>query len=236
MHEYLDAMHIDTAKSALDLGCGTGVATRGIAQRPNFTGTLTGVDLSPHLIDVARRLSLEDGVSDRVQFRSGDTRSLDIPDQSYDAVVAHTLVSHVENPLEVVKEAARMVKRGGMVGIFDGDYASMTFSHENSDVGREYEDAIHKAIITNPRVMRGMPRMLADAGLELLRAFPNVIAEVGKADFWTSAIESFRKLVPQSGVLSSEQINAWADGRIKDSENGVFFGACNYYGYVARRR
>ena len=30
MKEYLDAMNIDTAKTVLDLGCGTGVATRGI--------------------------------------------------------------------------------------------------------------------------------------------------------------------------------------------------------------
>jgi hypothetical protein len=80
-----------------------------------------------------------------------------------------------------------------------------------------------------------MPRLLRDADLELLKSFPYVLAEVGKADFWLPAIESFRKLVPQSGVLSSEQINAWADARLKDSDDGIFFGASNFYGYVARR-
>lgn len=235
MNDYLDAIRIDSCNEVLDLGCGTGVASRGIARRPRFTGAVTGIDLSPYLVEVAKRLATEDGVGARITFRSGDTRSLDLDDESFDAVIAHTLLSHVDDPSAVLREAARTVKRGGLIGIFDGDYASMTFSHEDSDEGRKYEDAIQKAIITNPRVMREMPRLLRDAGLQLLESFPYVLAEVGKADFWVSAIESFRKLVPQSGVLNSEQINSWADARLKDSETGIFFGASNFYGYVARR-
>ena len=52
MHDYLDAMEIDSAKAVLDLGCGTGVAMRAIARRPEFTGAITGIDLSAYLIDV----------------------------------------------------------------------------------------------------------------------------------------------------------------------------------------
>lgn len=35
-----------------------------------------------------------------------------------------------------------MVKPGGMVGIFDGDYASMTFAHEDAEKGRRYDEAL----------------------------------------------------------------------------------------------
>ena len=42
MREYLDAMVIDSARSVLDLGCGTGVAARAIARRPRFSGRVTG--------------------------------------------------------------------------------------------------------------------------------------------------------------------------------------------------
>jgi ubiquinone/menaquinone biosynthesis C-methylase UbiE len=235
MRDYLDRMDIDSAASVLDLGCGTGVASRAIAQRAGFAGAVTGIDLSPYLIEVAARLALEEGVGERVTFRAGDTRSLDIEDRSFDAVVAHTLVSHVDDPLAVLREAARVVRPGSLVGIFDGDYASLTFGHEDQMEGSKYEDAIHRAIITNPRVMRDMPRLLRKANLQLVETFPYVLAEVGKADFWLAAIESFRKLVPQSGMLSSEEIDRWADAQLKDSENGTFFGASNFYGYVARR-
>jgi len=83
--------------------------------------------------------------------------------------------------------------------------------------------------------MRQMPRFLRDAGLDIVKSFSYIIAEYGKVDFWTPAIESFRKLIPHSGTMTDEQINTWADARLKESEDGVFFGACNYYSYIAKR-
>jgi ubiquinone/menaquinone biosynthesis C-methylase UbiE len=235
MKEYLNAMNIDSAKTVLDLGCGTGVATRGIIHRTNFSGTITGIDLSSYLVEVAKQLSEEDVENGRIFFRTGDTRSLEIPDETFDAVVAHTLISHVDDPLAALKEATRIVKKGGMIGIFDGDYASLTFSHEDPIEGKKYDEAIIKALITNPWVMRQMPRFLRDAGLDIIKSFSYIIADYGKIDFWTPAIESFRKLIPHSGTMTDEQINTWADHRLKESEDSVFFGACNYYSYVAKR-
>src|SRR5215218_8718134 len=84
LHEYLDAMAIDQAATTLDLGCGTGVATRAIAARPGFGGTAVGIDLSPHLIAEAEQLAAAEGLGDRVHFRVGDTRSLDLDDGAFD--------------------------------------------------------------------------------------------------------------------------------------------------------
>jgi hypothetical protein len=41
--------------------------------------------------------------------------------------------------------------------------------------------------------------------------------------------------MPKAGVMSVAQANAWAEALRRDSEAGLFFGASNYYGYVARR-
>ena len=49
LDKYLDAMGIDDAKEVIDLGCGTGVATRRIAGRSGFAGHVTGVDRSSFL-------------------------------------------------------------------------------------------------------------------------------------------------------------------------------------------
>lgn len=233
--EYLDAMDIDAAKTVLDMGSGTGVAARCIARRPNFAGNVTGIDLSPYLAQTAARLSREEGLGERIDFRAGDTRSLDLADNTFDAVIAHTLVSHVEDPLVVLKEVARVVRPGGMVGIFDGDYASMTFTLSDEKQTRQYDEAIINAIVTSPLAMRYMPRLIREAGLQMVRVFPYVMADVGKADFWLSGIESFQKLAPKSGALTEEEANQWFASLVKDSEDGIFFGACNYYGYVARR-
>jgi ubiquinone/menaquinone biosynthesis C-methylase UbiE len=235
MHDYLDAMDIDAAQNVLDLGCGTGVAARGIVGRTAFSGKVMGIDLSSHLVEVARQLSDQEGKGDQLEFQAGDSRKLELSDAEFDAVVAHTLVSHVDDPLAVLKEAARLVKPGELVGIYDGDYASLTFSHEDPAKGQEYDEAIQRAVITNPRVMRQMPRLLREAGLEIVTSFSYILAEMGQADFWVPAIESFRKLIPQSGIMTAEVINQWVDARLQESEDGVFFGASNYYGYVAKR-
>src|SRR3712207_6520390 len=86
LREYLDVMAIDSATTVLDMGCGTGVAARTIARRANFSGTVTGIDLSLYLIDAAKRMAEEEGLSSLVEFRAGDTRALDVPDGEFDAV------------------------------------------------------------------------------------------------------------------------------------------------------
>ena len=233
--EYLDAMNIGRAAAVLDMGCGTGLAARAIARRPGFSGRIIGVDLSPYLVAAARRLAGEEGVADHLEFRTGDVRRLEFADRSFDAVVAHTLLSHVDDPLSVLKEAARVVKPGGAIGIFDGDYASLTFDHADPLKGKADDEALISAVVTNPRVMRQMPRLLRGAGLDLVTSFAHVLWEVGTANFWSSAIETYRKLVPEAGVMTEDEANAWAAALRSDSAARVFFGSSNYYAYVAKR-
>ncbi len=236
MREYLDSMAIDSARSVLDLGCGTGVAARAIARRPGFSGRVTGIDRSPHLIAAATRLADEDGLRSKVEFSAGDSHSLKLRDAEFDAVVAHTLFSHLDDPRGVLTEIVRVVKPGGKVGIFDGDYASLTFATDDPAEGKAADEAIISAIVTNPRVMRQMPQLLREAGLELVAAFPYVVAEVGRADFWESAIKSLVKLLPKAGAMTDAQAAEWAAAVLRRSDQGTFFGASNYYGYVAQKR
>lgn len=235
LREYLDAMDIDSSDTVLDMGCGTGVAARTVARRARFSGRVTGIDLSPYLVEAAKRLAEEEGLDARVEFRSGDTRDLDLPDGSFDAVVAHTLVSHVREPISVLEEAGRVVKPGGLISVFDGDYASMTFALDDPVRSKEYDEALISAVVTSPRVMRRMPRLIRQAGLEMVGTFPYVMAEVGEGDFWLSAADSFEKLVPKSGAMTEEEATGWANALREASDEGVFFGASNYYTYIARR-
>ena len=233
--EYLEAMDIAHDAEVLDLGCGTGLAARAIARREGFSGKVLGIDLSPYLVAAAERLAREEGIAGRVAFRTGDVRSVALPDRSVDAVVAHTLLSHVEDPLAVLKEAARVVRPGGALGIFDGDYASLTFGHPDPARGKAADQTLIGALVTNPRVMRELPRLLRAAGLELVTCFPHVLSEVGKATFWASAIQAYRRLLPKSGAMTEDGASAWAESLQKDSQDNVFFGSSNYYAYIARR-
>ena len=113
LRDYLDCMEIEKAGKVLDVGCGTGVAARAIASTEGFSGAVLGIDLSAYLIEAAKGLFEDQGLGGEIDFQVGDTQSLDLEDQAFDAVVAHTLLSHVGDPLTVLREIKRVVKPGG---------------------------------------------------------------------------------------------------------------------------
>ena len=217
---YLELIDLPRTAAVLDLGCGTGVVARAIAARDGFAGTVTGVDQSPDFIAAARRLAAEDGVGERVEFVVGDAHALDLPAASFDAVVAHTLVSHVRDPLAVLAQAARVVRPGGTVAIFDGDYASLTFGCSDPRLGEAMEGAVQSMIMSSPRVMRELPRLLPKAGLRLVATQAHVYAEAGSSSFMLNLAETYAPLAASTGLLPAADVEAWladqrrsADGR-----------------------
>ena len=236
MQDYLNAMAIDDASEVLDLGCGTGVAARAIARRPGFSGRVTSVDLSPYLAEAAARRAEDEGLGEQVHFEAGDTQSLDLEDESFDAIVAHTLMSHVPDPAAVLSETVRLVRPGGAIGVFDGDYASLSFEAENAEDAAGDDARLVRSVASQPRVMRRMPRLAKDAGLSLEHSFAYVLTEAGQAQFWDSSVRSLGALLPKAGAMTEEEADAWLESQLRASEEGVFFGTSNYYGYVLRRR
>lgn len=63
---------------------------------------------------------MEERLADRVRFETGDSHSLRLAADSLDAVVAHTLFSHLDNPVIVLAEMRRVLRPGGVIAIFDG--------------------------------------------------------------------------------------------------------------------
>ena len=233
---YLELIDLPRTATVLDLGCGTGVVARAIAARDGFTGTVTGIDLSDDFIAAAETFAADDGVSDRVQFAVGDAHQLDFRAASFDTVVAHTLVSHVRDPLAVLAEAARVVRPGGYLAVFDGDYASLTFGCSDPRLGEAVEPALQATIMSSPRVMREIPRLLPKAGLRLIATQAHVYAEAGSSTFMLNLAETYAPLTAASaGQLSAAHVDAWLADQRSSASDGTFFAACNYYAYVARR-
>jgi ubiquinone/menaquinone biosynthesis C-methylase UbiE len=230
---YMKVVDLPRTAAVLDLGCGTGVVTRAIAARDGFDGAVTGIDQSPEFIAAAERLAATDGVGDRVEFVVGDAHALDFPDASFDAAVAHTLISHVRDPLAVLAEAARVVRPGGTVAIFDGDYASLTFDCDDPRLGEEMERAVQSMIMSSPRVMRELPRLLPKAGLRLVATQAHVYAEAGSSGFMLNLANTYGPLAASTGVVPAADVDAWLAAQRRSAEEGAFFAACNYYAYVA---
>ncbi|MEY2930693.1 MAG: hypothetical protein RL033_1442 [Pseudomonadota bacterium] len=91
---------------------------------------MLGCDPSESFLARARELAAH---LPSLSFRSRDGRQLDLPAASQDVVVLHTTLCHVPEPERVLAEAARVLRRGGWLAVFDGDYATATVAVTASD-------------------------------------------------------------------------------------------------------
>ncbi len=232
---YLDKMDLAAAKRILDLGCGTGVVTRALARRNEVGAEIVGVDLSEALIAAARGFARDEGLSDRIDFRVGDCHGLDDADGSFDAVVTHTLISHVSDPAALIAQAARVSAPGGVIAIFDGDYSSMTFGAGDPELNAGVVGGILDATVANPVVMRELPDLLRQNGLEMADFLPELHAEAGQGSFFVNLAEAYVPMAVKAGSISEEIAPDWLADQRMASERGTFFAACNYYTYLARK-
>jgi ubiquinone/menaquinone biosynthesis C-methylase UbiE len=97
----------------LEIAVGTGA---NLAHYPPDT-SLSAVDLSPRMLELAERRAQELGLD--VEFRLGDAQHLDVADEQFDTVTATLLLSTVPDPARAASEMHRVLRPGGRVLILD---------------------------------------------------------------------------------------------------------------------
>jgi ubiquinone/menaquinone biosynthesis C-methylase UbiE len=158
-----------------------------------------------------------------------------LSDECADVVIAHTLMSHVTEADACLRDMARLVRKGGTVAIFDGDYASLTFAYPDAELGRRMDKALADATYHNPLIMRSLVRLLPEAGLEITETLADVVAEIGSASFFKSYAETYAPFVARNGLLPEPEVERWLATQHVAMADGTFFASCNYYTYLARR-
>jgi SAM-dependent methyltransferase len=106
---------VDDGASWLETACGPGLISRALASR---VGSVSGVDLTPAMIERARADALADGI-ENVQFSVGDATALEFEDSSFDGAVNRLSLHHIPAPQRVLAEMARIVRPGGWVIVGD---------------------------------------------------------------------------------------------------------------------
>ena len=109
--DWIDS-HVGLAgKRILDVGCGGGLLSEGMALRG---ADVTGIDLSDKPLAIAKLHLLESG--QKVDYRkiSVETLAAEMPD-TFDAVTCLEMLEHVPNPSSVIASCAQLVKPGGQI-------------------------------------------------------------------------------------------------------------------------
>jgi len=106
----------------LDVGCGPGTITAGLAQRvPD--GHVTAIDAVPEIVAKAAA----DFPKPNLTFTTGDVYALAFPDASFDVVHAHQVLQHLADPVAALREMRRVTRPGGLIAARDGDYGAFVW-------------------------------------------------------------------------------------------------------------
>lgn len=110
--------------SVLDVGCGSGTITAGVAERVGVSGRVVGIDFSEHLIAQAQKN--HEHLSN-LSFEVADINSYN-PEHKFDLVIAARTLQWVSNPKEVVTQMLNLVKPGGMISILDYNHTKIEWA------------------------------------------------------------------------------------------------------------
>ena len=109
--DYIEARAGLAGRRVLDVGCGGGLLAEGMARRG---ARVTGIDLAPCALEVARLHALESGIV--VDYRQIAAEALaEAEPGCFDLVTCLEMLEHVPDPPAIVAALARLVRPGGDV-------------------------------------------------------------------------------------------------------------------------
>src|SRR5262245_19813169 len=125
--------HLADGFRVLDVGCGPGSITVGIAP---FVEHVVGIDPKGEFDD-ARRYAADHDITN-VKFRVGDVYALDFPDDEFDACLCHSMLETLDHPLDGLLEIKRVLKPGGVFGVACVEYGGLILAGPDVELLRRF--------------------------------------------------------------------------------------------------
>lgn len=139
----LAAIGVAPGERVLEMGAGTGIFARALAEAVGPTGSVVAVERDPGQLATARRDCA--GVA-RLEIRAGDAYAppLAAGEQgAFDLVHARFLLEHLQRPADAVAAMLRAARPGGRIVLIDDDHSLMRFEPlSRAETGRDGLEAI----------------------------------------------------------------------------------------------
>jgi SAM-dependent methyltransferase len=195
--EFVDLMNLRFGERVLDVACGTGVVTRELPYRVGKSGRAVGLDINPGMLAVARTIA----PTIPVEWVEGNAASMQLPNASFDVVVAQQGLQFLPDKPAGMAEMRRVLVPGGRLVL------SVWRSTNHNPAFRALEDALAKRV--GPAKAALPPYSLGDA--ETIRTlligagFKAIqIRAVVKLSRWASAEHFVRSLVAGAPSMLGE--------------------------------
>ncbi len=117
----------------LDVGCGPGTITLGLAKAVAPHGFALGIDGQRSQVELATEMIATAG-SKNLQFEQGSVYDLPVPGGSIDVAFAHALFEHLGRPADALAELRRVLRPGGLLAISSSDWSAAVLNPRTPDV------------------------------------------------------------------------------------------------------
>jgi ubiquinone/menaquinone biosynthesis C-methylase UbiE len=224
---YLDLLQLQPGERVIDVGAGSGVVTREIARRIAPDGSVVAVDSNAYLLELGRSLAAEHGL-DGIEWREGDARALPFEDGAFDVVVCATVLAHIPDSEPVVAELARLVRRGGRIGVFEIDPESFMIAHPDRLMTRRILAAATDYGFANALVSRRLPGLMRAAGIAGLQVCAFTSLETEPSGFVARAAALRPVVAAQTGAITQAEGDAWLAQLLAEAEAGRYLGGTTY--------
>lgn len=230
--DYLSRIAFRRDARVLEVGSGTGPVCRELAGWPGI-GHVVGVDPSLFLVERARELA---AAMPNLRFEQADGRDLPFEASSFDLVVFHTTLCHVPGPEAALAEANRVLRPGGWLAIFDGDYATATVALASNDPLQACVQATLAMLVNDPWLMRRIRSLVADAGFvdAELRSHGYLVTDDPR--YFLATIQLGTDALTAAGTIAPTTAQALALEANQRVRAGRFFGHIAYASLLARTR
>ncbi|KID72218.1 methylase involved in ubiquinone/menaquinone biosynthesis, partial [Metarhizium brunneum ARSEF 3297] len=135
--------HLETSASQnphlklLDVGAGSGTITASLAKyMPE--GQVTATDISDDILQRAQFHAAKEGVKN-ISYQRASVYELPFAESSFDVTHAHQVLTHLDAPVDAIREMLRVTKPGGIVSLREADLRMWCFWPEVPALQRFHE-------------------------------------------------------------------------------------------------
>jgi enediyne biosynthesis protein CalE5 len=112
----LELAGVAPGRAVLDIACGSGIPAIPAAQAVGPTGFVLATDQAPEMVEVARDLAKEEGLTN-IEFRLVDGEELNVEPRSFDAVTCRWGIMFMPEPVAFLRRAYGALKPNGRIAV-----------------------------------------------------------------------------------------------------------------------